>query len=268
MENVMELAQRIKNARLEAGLSQRQLCGDVCTRNMLSLIESGKARPSMDTLRHFAGVLGKPMSYFLEENAVLSPNQAIMAQAESAYAAGDFSQTLSLLEQYNGPDAVFDQTRYLLEILACEALAEKAVEDNKKAYALQLLDRADAAAAHTLYAPETTRRTILRWQAAPSTAVGAKIPTTQALMLRADAALQKQEYEKAAKILDATEVTPPQWKLLRGTAALHLGELDAAEKYLRSVEHTYPKEAAALLELVYLKKGDYRLAYEYAKKQT
>ena len=35
----MELGQRIKQARLEAGLSQRQLCGQRLTRNMLSLIE-------------------------------------------------------------------------------------------------------------------------------------------------------------------------------------------------------------------------------------
>ena len=50
----MELGEKIKQARLEAGLSQRQLCGDTVTRNMLSQIENGSARPSMDTLRFFA----------------------------------------------------------------------------------------------------------------------------------------------------------------------------------------------------------------------
>ena len=39
------LGQRIRQARQEAGLSQRQLCGETITRNMLSQIESGKARP-------------------------------------------------------------------------------------------------------------------------------------------------------------------------------------------------------------------------------
>ena len=34
------LGQRLKEARIEAGLSQRQLCGDTITRNMLSQIES------------------------------------------------------------------------------------------------------------------------------------------------------------------------------------------------------------------------------------
>ena len=63
----MELGQRLKQARLEAGLSQRQLCGEEITRNMLSLIENGSARPSMETLRYLASRLGKPMGYFLEK---------------------------------------------------------------------------------------------------------------------------------------------------------------------------------------------------------
>ena len=115
----MELAMRIKTARLEAGLSQRQLCGDVITRNMLSLIEGGKARPSMDTLRHFARVLGRPLSYFLEEDMTFSPNQKAMQDAENAYAIGDFSACLVALEEYRAPDPIFDQLRYLLELLAC-----------------------------------------------------------------------------------------------------------------------------------------------------
>ena len=47
----MDLGRRLKQARLDAGLSQRQLCGTEITRNMLSQIENGNARPSMDTLR-------------------------------------------------------------------------------------------------------------------------------------------------------------------------------------------------------------------------
>ena len=48
----MELSQKLKQARLDAGLSQKALCGDQITRNMLSQIENGSARPSMDTLRY------------------------------------------------------------------------------------------------------------------------------------------------------------------------------------------------------------------------
>ena len=80
----MELGEKLKQARLAAGLSQRQLCGDALTRNMLSQIENGSARPSMEKLKYFAARLGKPVSYFLEETTVTSPNEAVMAAARQA----------------------------------------------------------------------------------------------------------------------------------------------------------------------------------------
>ena len=110
----MELGERLRQARLEAGLSQRQLCGETITRNMLSQIENGSARPSMDTLRMLAVRLDKPISYFLEEQAVTSPNQALMAQARQA----DPGAVLALLKDYRAPDEVFDHERYLLEVHA------------------------------------------------------------------------------------------------------------------------------------------------------
>lgn len=93
----MELGQKLRQARQEAGLSQRQLCGEELTRNMLSQIENGSARPSMDTLRYLAQRLGKPMSFFLDENIVVSPNQAIMAQVRTLYREKNYSQALTRL---------------------------------------------------------------------------------------------------------------------------------------------------------------------------
>ena len=92
----MELSQLLKQARLDAGLSQKALCGDRITRNMLSQIENGSAHPSMDTLRYLAGRLGKPVSYFLEEQTVTSPNQALMQQLRQATP----EEVLTLLPQY------------------------------------------------------------------------------------------------------------------------------------------------------------------------
>ena len=51
----MELGEKLRQARLEAGLSQRQLCGEDITRNMLSQIEHGSAKPSMKTLQVYQG---------------------------------------------------------------------------------------------------------------------------------------------------------------------------------------------------------------------
>ena len=62
----MSLGEKLRQARLEAGLSQRALCGEEITRNMLSRIENGAAQPSMRTLQYLAAQLGKPLSFFLD----------------------------------------------------------------------------------------------------------------------------------------------------------------------------------------------------------
>ena len=101
----MTIGQRLKQARLEAGLSQRQLCGDTITRNMLSLIENGSARPSMDTLTYLAGRLGKSVSYFLEENAVLSANQSVMEAARQAFAEKRYGAALAAMQASLCPES-------------------------------------------------------------------------------------------------------------------------------------------------------------------
>ena len=111
----MDLAEKLKAARLEAGLSQRQLCGDTITRNMLSQIENGAARPSMATLQYLAQRLGKPVSYFLEEQAVVSPNLENITQARNAYGQQDYAQVLAMLEAFKEPDEAFGEEKKLLQ---------------------------------------------------------------------------------------------------------------------------------------------------------
>ena len=119
----MELGEKLRCSRLEAGLSQRQLCGEMITRNMLSQIEHGTARPSMDTLKYLAARLGKPVSFFLEETAVVSPNQDIMKAARRLFDTGDYAGAAQLLVDYQAPDEVYDRERQLLEKLVGLALA-------------------------------------------------------------------------------------------------------------------------------------------------
>ena len=117
----MELGAKLRQARLEAGLSQRALCGDVITRNMLSQIESGKACPSVATLQYLAKQLEKPVSFFLGEDTAISPNIDLMGRARQAYTARDYEQVLALLHTYSYPDALFDQEYlYLLALTALE----------------------------------------------------------------------------------------------------------------------------------------------------
>lgn len=57
-EDQAGLGERIRRARIERGLSQRDVALPLLTPSYVSLIESGKRIPSPDALEHIAGVLG------------------------------------------------------------------------------------------------------------------------------------------------------------------------------------------------------------------
>ena len=262
----MELGKRIRQARLEAGLSQRQLCGELITRNMLSQIENGSARPSMDTLRQLAARLGKPIGYFLEEQAVTSPNQDCMARARTAPP----KEVLELLSAYRGPDPVFDSERWLLELLACLSLAEAAISEGRPGYAAALLERADAAGAATAYdTPELQRRRLLlchRAKAASATQLAARLPALDGeLLLRAEAALEQEQYHRCIHLLESCEGASEHWHELYARCCLARKEYAAAAEHYQKA----PQTAAvyAKLEECYRELEDYKMAYFYACKQ-
>lgn len=62
------LGQKIKKIRKELKMTQTQLAGNEMTKSMLSQIENNLAMPSMKNLQYLAFRLGKPASYFLEED--------------------------------------------------------------------------------------------------------------------------------------------------------------------------------------------------------
>ena len=137
----MEMGELLRKARLEAGLTQRALCGDRITRNMLSQIENGTARPSMATLQYLADALGKPVSYFLGE-VVLTANQQRMLQARQAFAEKRYRAALSILGDCETPDETLDWERGLLGCLCCLSLAEEAAREGRRPVARKLLGQA------------------------------------------------------------------------------------------------------------------------------
>lgn len=61
------LGARLRRLRLESGMTQSALADGTVSRNMLSMIESGAATPSVDTLADFANKLGVPLAYFFAD---------------------------------------------------------------------------------------------------------------------------------------------------------------------------------------------------------
>ena len=255
----MELGQRLKEARLEAGLSQRQLCGDVITRNMLSQIENGAAGPSMATLQYLAQRLGKPISYFLEEQAVVSPNLEIITQARSAYAQQDYGQALSALEGFKEPDEVFGEEKNLLQYLTYLGMAQQALSEDKQPYAKKLLQQAGGIQGIYITDALDRSRQLLLGMAGEN----AELKEEDALLILAR---QAKDPHRCLEILQAVEEKDTtQWNLLRAEALFSLQQYEAAASCYEKAEQT--RDVYARLETCYRELGDYKKAYEYACKQ-
>lgn len=260
----MELGKKLRQARQEAGLSQRQLCGDEITRNMLSQIENGSARPSMDTLCYLARRLGRPVGYFLNEHMAVSPNQPVMEQARAAFAQQDYGAVLEQLAQYQPPDALFDWEKQLLMALSSMELAQQVMQAGKIPYAETLL--AQAGQADTPYfTPELERQRQILLAECTGRAV---LPSDdRALLIRARHALEQGHALRSLQYLDAAEQQDtPQWNLLRGQAHMALGQFEDALPCLQAAENQYPKDVLPMLEQCCRELEDYKGAYLYACK--
>lgn len=66
-DSLDRLGDRIRKARVEAGLSQAKVGQPHFTRAYISALELGKIRPAMNSLEFLAEKLGKPLSYFVED---------------------------------------------------------------------------------------------------------------------------------------------------------------------------------------------------------
>lgn len=256
----MTLGEKLRQARLEAGLSQRQLCGDEITRNMLSQIEHDTARPSMDTLRYLAGRLEKSLGYFLDEEGAELPNLGAIRRARVAWAEENWREVIRALEDYRGPDAAFDPEKEMLQALGHLGMARNALEENRRLYALELLARVEPKG---YLAEELERRKLLLLARAGGIVSAELLPSLdEELRVRAAGALEKGGAERAAALLDAAEdQEDPGWRMLRGRACMALGEYAKAAECLEGAEDP---GRLALLEVCYREMGDFRKAYEYA----
>lgn len=264
----MTLGEKIRSARLETGLTQRQLCAGEITRNMLSQIEHDTAKPSMKTLVYLARQLGKPVGYFLEEEAAVSPNQQRMQRARKAFDEGMPEETMEALKDFQEPDPVYDRERQLLEILARLNLAGEALEQGKAPYARELLEQAGELGKTAVYYTEELEKCRLSLLArVPGTRV--QLPGLDYdLLLHAGAAVTDGEWDRARALLEAVQdKTLPRWNLLRGEIYWQERSFIAAKACFHAAEERYPKETAHRLEQCYRELGDFKRAYEYACKQ-
>lgn len=262
----MELGEKLKQARLEAGLSQRQLCGDTITRNMLSQIENGSAKPSMSTLRYLAGRLGKSVSWFLEEDAVISPNLQVMVSAREALEQENWKDLEAALADFRQPDPVFQGEFQLLGRLCCLGRAENALEEGKLPLARQLLEELGPVEEGYCARELERRQLLLLSRAGSAPAEEARLPSLDPeLLLRAEAALAENKPERCEKLLEAVlDRESPRWNFLRGEVFFARREFRQAAVCFQKGQAFCPEKALGRLEECYRELGDFRQAYRYA----
>ena len=214
----------------------------------------------METLKYLAAQLEKPMGYFLEEEAILSPNQQVMADARSAYEAGEYRKALSILEAYRAGD-LFDHEKQLIGNLCLLALGAQAIAENRKLYARDLLQQVTPGL-YSLPGMDYEKAVLLNLAGET-----AEIPVDdRGLLQRAKQAFDRRDLTRSVALLEAAEQRNAQWYLLRGCIAVEQGDYENGAEFLLQAEEELPQKAIPLLERCYRELEDYKRAYEYACK--
>lgn len=107
---ILSLGEKIKQKRKEQNMTLKDLSGDKVTPGQISLVESGKSKPSMDLLEYIAVRLGVSIDYILEteEHQAEKLCEYYSKIAEASLLAENFEQTreainkgMSYARQYN-----------------------------------------------------------------------------------------------------------------------------------------------------------------------
>lgn len=95
----MDLGDRIRRLRVHRGLSQTQLAGRDMSRAFISQVENGRCTPSQQTLSIIAQRLGKPVSYFYEDEPDSFGAKFLLDAAAADMEKGLCAEALPKLEE-------------------------------------------------------------------------------------------------------------------------------------------------------------------------
>ncbi len=107
----MKIGEKIKKFRTEKSMTQSELAGSFITRNMLSLIESGSAQPSLPTVEYIAKRLNVPLGILVSDD-------------DGEY----FYRRMQAMENIH---RTFESKNYRICLSLCESMADSRVKDNE-----------------------------------------------------------------------------------------------------------------------------------------
>ena len=283
----MTLGQRIKNARIEKGMTQKQLVGDHITRNMLSKIENDSATPSVRTLEYLARKLELPVSYFVADSIFSdgsSPDG--LDEMRKAYREGRYTDCLDLLEKNS--EAASTDEGYLLRAKSALGAAHNALEAGDVEAAKEFADSADYYNKQGMYysAAIDAEMSLLLAECALKLDISEfeynageyeravrEISYTDRYRLdRGEYLIRKGDAVGAAELLDMVKPSDKTMEArlyyLQGVCLIS-GERysEALEPLKRAEELAQTPELDRALEQCYLELNNYRMAYYYAAKQ-
>ncbi|MCL6454463.1 MAG: helix-turn-helix domain-containing protein [Alicyclobacillus sp.] len=98
------LGQKIREARLQRGLTQHDLAGNLVTASMISQIEADRANPSFTLLRSIADRLGLDVRYFLTDMDDKYITTARLKLVQYHLLSGDLPKALEALDEIERPE--------------------------------------------------------------------------------------------------------------------------------------------------------------------
>ena len=149
MNGKYKLGEKIKKRRLELGLTQKALCADRITRNMLSLIESDSANPSIDTLIYLSERLEIPLSLLFSDDGdlIIFEKAKQIDKIRELFSRGDYGYCYDLIVALPFTD---DELDYIRAYSAYE-LGKRALLDGKLVSAVNILREALELTEKTVY---------------------------------------------------------------------------------------------------------------------
>lgn len=271
----MKIGEKIRQRRKELGYTQAYVCGDGLTRNMLSLIETDKANPSLQTLCRIARILDVPVSYLIgEEDLDRYRRSQTVPKIRAYFKAARYDRCLSEIDALSQDG---DDELNWLGAQAALALAKSQVRGGSFSLALGNFDRAAAFAARTVYPVEDIRAQILLYRPVAENFRFPLLSFDQKQYERTISDVAGYEFYKYMTMDGSYFFQNPLYEMhLRAKRLMRLKKYAEAIELLSKLEDRKNEENAeayllfgvyADLETCYKEIGDFERAYRYANKR-
>lgn len=289
----MTLGEKIKNARLERNMTQKDVVGDYITRNMLSKIENGSATPSVKTLEYLASALGLPAGYFMSESGGDEFTPGGMSSARAHFREEEYEGCVQVLSSMDLEGGYRDEALLLLARSKI-SLSKQAMAAGRNEEAIRLAKEALAHNDDTIYRSAAFRTEALLLVARCTMELGGDFDKAmddyqaayqdQGLgefyrLTMAEYYIDQGDLEKARREMDSisrlSEATKPAYLMLQGRMELEDNQYTQAAKQLEKAEQLargtgssyFMSSLYAMLEQCYREMEDFKKAYHYASMQ-